>query len=470
MWLFPQHSCDMEQFFETLKIFEELNGKFKDSSMQQNILKLLIGKGLYNPYVEVKNNTYDQSTANHKIDEVRFYGGIYETANHKLHLSTYGELLLKYQDDILKRNKIFVSMLFNLQFPHPNKNLRDMNVFPLRILFNYLNEPKLQNKLTNLEIAYILYRITDFKTEEHYNTILEEIIRFRELSDEDKLQVLRQSSSWFIVNFVNCNYLFNILESIDVVTTNKRQVGKIKSPKRVKETNISERTYKLKEEITPFIQSLLTELTPFDNVKEIIGLKDDWIRDVYNYVNPLLYQEIQENDERYTEFLQIPEMLKKCSANSIEWSKFEKFITKTFNLFDDVDAEDISGPGEPDTLAYFELGNIRFVADAKSTNKKLGQINDGRLRIHRDKYKAIYTIIVTPSYRPSAVLDIKNTNTCIITSYCLADLVSKYIFYFFKHKLPCSYDIINNIIVNNLGTDVSDKIYQAIDNAFGVAC
>ena len=84
MWLFPQHSCDMEQFFETLKIFEELNGKFKDSSMQQNILKLLIGKGLYNPYVEVKNNTYDQSTANHKIDEVRFYGGIYETANHKL--------------------------------------------------------------------------------------------------------------------------------------------------------------------------------------------------------------------------------------------------------------------------------------------------------------------------------------------------------------------------------------------------
>ena len=36
-----------------------------------------IEKGLYNPYVEVKNNTYDQSTANHKIDEVRFYQSVF---------------------------------------------------------------------------------------------------------------------------------------------------------------------------------------------------------------------------------------------------------------------------------------------------------------------------------------------------------------------------------------------------------
>lgn len=470
MWLFPQHSCDMEQFFATLKIFEELNGKFKDTTMQQSILKLLIKKGLYNPYVEVQNNIYDQSTANHKIDEVRFYGGIYETANHKLHLSTYGELLLKYKDDEIKRNKIFISMLFNLQFPHPNKNVRDMNVYPIRILMQYLQDERLNNKLTNIEIAYILYRINSFKNIEQYNNILNEILRFRNLNDDDKIKELKPTSLWLIVNYVNCNYLFNILENINIISSNKRQIGKLKSPKRKKETIISERTYQLKNEIKPFILSLLKELSPFDNIKEIIGLKDDWIRDVYNYVNPILYQEIEENDEKYTEFLQIPEMLKKCSANSVEWSKFEKFITKTFNLFDDVDAEDISGPGEPDTLAFFELKNIRFVADAKSTNKKLGQINDGRLRIHRDKYNAIYTIIVTPSYRPSAVLDIRNTNTCIITSYCLADLVSKYIFYFFKHKLPCSYETINNIIINNLGTDVSDKIYQVIDNAFGVAC
>ena len=468
MWLFPQHSCDINQFFATLKIFEDMNGKIKDFSLQQNLLRLLKNKNLYNPQT-VLNNVFDQSTANHKIDEVRFYGGIYETTNHKLHLSTYGELLLKYQNDLIKRNKIFIAMLFNLQFPHPNKNVRDINVYPIRILFEYLLDNNLNFKLTNIEIAYILYKLSTFDKSK-YKEIYNEINSFRQLSDENKLAELSKSSSWFIINYVNCNYLFNILENLGIVICQKKQFGVLKSPKRVKPTNIIERTYLIHKDYIQFIKMCLNEMTPFDNVKEIIGLKDDWIRDVYNYVNPILFKEIEENDEKYTEFLQIPEMLKQCSANSHEWSKFEKFITKTFNLFDDVDAEDISGPGEPDTLAYFELENLRFVADAKSTNKKLGQINDGRLRIHRDKYNAKYTIIVTPSYRPSAVLDIKNTNTCIITSYCLADLVSKYIFYFFKHKQACSYQIFNDIITDNLGTDVSEKIYAVIDNAFGVSC
>ena len=469
MWLFPQHSCDMKQFFETLKLFEDLNGKIKDHHLQQNLLKSLRSKKLYNPYVEVKNNIFDQSTANHKIDEIRFYGGIYETSNHKLHLSTYGELLLKYQENELKRNKIFLSMLFNLQFPHPNKNTRDINVYPLRILLKYLLDDRLNSFLTNVEIGYILYNIHSF-SEDKYEYFLNEILRFRNLPIQDKLLELTSSANWFIINYVNCNYLFNILSHLGIITCQKRRLGVLKSQRRAKPTNISERTYQIKSDYIIFINKLLSLMSPFDNVKEIIGLKDDWIRDVYNYVNPILYSEIEENDKKYTEFLQIPEMLKKCSINSVEWNKFEKFITKTFNLFDDVDAEDISGPGEPDTLAYFELGNLRFVADAKSTNKKLGQINDGRLKIHRDKYKAKYTIVVTPSYRPSAVLDIKNTNTCIITSYCLADLVSKYIFYYFKHNLSCSYQIFNEIILNNLGTDVSEKIYEVIDNTFGISC
>ena len=69
MWLFPQHSCDINQFFATLKIFEDMNGKIKDFSLQQNLLRLLKNENLYNPQT-VLNNVFDQSTANHKIDEV----------------------------------------------------------------------------------------------------------------------------------------------------------------------------------------------------------------------------------------------------------------------------------------------------------------------------------------------------------------------------------------------------------------
>ena len=468
MWLFPQHSCDIEQFFATLKMFEDLNGKVKNFTLQQKLLKQLENKNLYNPYVEVTNN-YDTSTANHKIDEVRFYGGIYETTNHKLHLSTFGELLLKYQGDIVKRNKIFLSMLFNLQFPHPNKNIRELSVYPLRILFSYMLDEKINCKLSNLEIAYLLYRISVFKMED-YDENLHKILQFRKLSNEEKILELRPSQDWFIINMINCNYLFNILENLETINCNKCTIGKLKSSRRKSQTVVTEKVYSLKEEYQTFIKTMLGEMSPFEDVKRIIGLKDDWIREVYNTVSPLLYEEIGENDPKYTDFLQIPEMLKKCSANSSEWQKFEQFITRTFNLFDDVDAENIGGPGEPDTLGYYEKGKIRFAVEAKSTNKKLGQINDGRLRLHREKYSAEYTIIVTPSYRPSAVLDIKGTNSCIITSYCLADLVSKYIFYFFKHKMDCSFEVINSLILENLGTDVSEKIYEFMDNSFGLEC
>lgn len=51
------------------------------------------------------------SSANHKIDEPRFYGAIYETTNRKIHISTYGKLLLKYENEFLKRVKSIVFIL-----------------------------------------------------------------------------------------------------------------------------------------------------------------------------------------------------------------------------------------------------------------------------------------------------------------------------------------------------------------------
>lgn len=468
VWLFPQNSCSMKQFFITLNVFGKLNGISRSQDVQQLLMEQHSKQGTYNPYIE--KDYYDLSSANHKIDEPRFYGAIYETSNKKIHVSSYGELLLKYENEVEKRNKVFIGMLFNIQFSNPYKKMKNFNIYPIRLIFKLLIEPRLNYKLSNLEVAYILYYIKSIKNEEEYNKLINKIIKFRNLDNETKVEYLSNDSAQFIKNYVSCNYLFNILSDMEITKQIKSKDNfKLKSPLRKKPTAITKRTLTLTKEYFSFVSKYLMEITIYENIKEPAGLRSDWIRDIYNSVPAILLEEIKEEDNMYTEYLQIPKILVEASINPDKWSLFEEYITKSFNLFVDVEAETIGGPGQPDSLCHYLKDNSMFCADGKSTHKKLSQINDGRLKQHRKIYNAKYTIVVTPGYVPTAVEDIRGTNTCIITSYCFADLITKYIFKLYKNKEECSYEIFNNLVLNNLGTDLSEKIYKIIDDRLGIS-
>lgn len=468
IWLFPQNSSSIEQFFITLNVFGELNGISRKNNIQQILLEQHSKLGVYNPYI-IKDN-FDISSANHKIDEPRFYGAIYETPNKKIHVSTYGELLLKYEKNIDKRNKIFIAMLFNIQFDNPYKKMKSLNIYPLRLIFKLLIDERIDKKLTNIEVAYILYYVKSVENEEKYTEIIYKIIEFRKLKKEEKLNKLVENSNQFIKNYVSCNYLYNILEELQIVSCEKdKNSFKLQSLVRKKPTTITKRTIFLNGKYFNFVKNYLREVSVYEGIKLSSGLRSDWIREIYNSIPEILLNEIEEKEGIYTEYLQIPKLLVETSVNSSKWSLFEEYITKSFNLFVDVNAETIGGPGQPDTLCHYLKDNINFCADGKSTYKKLSQINDGRLNQHRKLYNAKYTIVVTPGYVPSAVEDIRGTDTCIITSYCLADLITKYIFKLYKNKEECSYEMFNKLVLENLGSDVSDKIYKIIDDRLGIS-
>lgn len=468
VWLFPQNSCNVEQFFTTLDFFAELNGITRSKDVQQTLMDEHVVKGIYNPYI--KKDHHDTSSANHKIDEPRFYGAIYETPNKKIHVSTHGELLLRYRDDIKKRNKVFIAMICNIQFDNPYKRIKDFNIYPLRLILQLLLDSKLDKQLSNIEIAAILYYVKEVSGPEDYNKIVKDIIDFRNADEEVKIKILKNDSEQFVKNYVSCNYLCNILNGLEIIDLKKRRTNyKIKSPVRKEPTNVNERILILDLEYKEFVENYLKEETVFQSIKQLKGLKSDWIREIYNSVSQILLKEIQEVDDIYNAYLQIPKILLEASINPTLWKVFETYITKSFNLFDDVKAESIGGSGEPDTLCcYINQKNIYFCVDGKSTQKKLSYINDGRLKQHREKYNAKYTIVVTPGYVPSAAKDIYKTDTCIITSYCLADLITKYIFKLYKKNKSCSYRVINDLVIGNLGTDISDRIYKLIDDELGV--
>lgn len=468
VWLFPQNSCNINQFFLTLKVFGKLNGIDRGKNMQQELMDIYAKNGLYNPYVE--KDHYDTSSANHKIDEARFYGAIYETSNRKIHVSSYGELLIKYIDDFEKRNKVFIAMLYSIQFNNPYKKMEGFDIYPLRLIFELLCDERIDKNLTNLEIALILYKIDSVKTKEKYNQIIESILKYRNSSEEEKKQKLINDATQFVKSYVSCNYLFNILKDLNIVNQEKEENAFfIKSQNRVKPTSVSKRTIKLNAVYEQFIINYKNTNSVYEPTKKPETLRSDWIREIYNSIPESLLKEIGEVDSMYTKYLQIPKLLMDSSIDPNKWSLFEEYITQSFNLFTDIKAERIGGPGQPDSLCHFLKNNTLFCADGKSTQNKLSSVNDGRLKQHRELYKAKYTIVVTPDYVPSALSDIKGTDTCIITSHCFADLITKYIFKLYKNREECSYEIFNQLLLNNLGTDLSEKIYKIIDDKLGIS-
>ena len=468
VWLFPQNSCSMKQFFTTLNVFAKLNGISRNENIQQILMEQHSRKGLYNPYIP--KDHYDNSSANHKIDEPRFYGAIYETANRKIHVSTYGELLLKYENEIDKRNKVFIGMLFSIQFVNPYKKMNTFDIYPVRLIFKLLTDSRLNYQLSNIETSYILYYVKHVKNKNEYNKIVNEILEFRNVSQDKRIEYLTDDATQFVKNYVSCNYLFNMLSEMEIVDKEKVNKNfKIKSLVREKETAITTKIISLKKIYIDFVERYLESVSIYEDIKQPSGLRSDWIREIYNSVPAILLLEINENDDMYTEYLQIPKLLVETSVNPDKWALFEEYITKSFNLFADVEAETIGGSGQPDSLCHYLKDDIMFCADGKSTHKKLSGINDGRLRQHRGLYDAKYTIVVTPGYVPSAVEDIKGTRTCIITSYCFADLITKYIFKLYKNREECSFELFNKLALENLETDLSEKIYKIIDDKLGVS-
>jgi type II restriction enzyme len=223
----------------------------------------------------------------------------------------------------------------------------------------------------------------------------------------------------------------------------------------------------LKDSIKSYTKILLKNYKPTDEVVKITELSsDDWLRKVYNNIYPELLEEIGEKDNPYIKFLRLPEQIVESSVDSANWGKFEDILVDAYNIFDDIDAEKKSGPGEPDIICRYD--KRVFVSDAKSTKKKLSVLHTTRINKHIKDYKAEFSIIVAPSYNSGVITtDLFGQNICLITSYCFSDLINRYAFIKVENKEECLFKDIYEIIIKNLGSDISEKVYEYVNENLG---
>ncbi len=370
---------------------------------------------------------------------------------------------MKNVDDKEKTAKIFLTMLWAVQYQHPHSGTdNEFQLYPFRLIYKLLTEPKLSNKLYAFEVAYsvVFVKEISFKS---YDELVNELLELRKLSDEELAQKFQEDRHAFVNSAYEWDYYVSTLfESAGVLNKSagvvicKLQHGNTNTFRKITRNEVS-----IPENLRPLIQQLENEYSFLEKpllLNDPERLKIDVIKEIYSFYPKSLLIEIGElvDDIKY-ELLNLPKLIEQYANNNdgAEAYLFEDALTDGFNMFYNVEAEKVGGAGNTDLECLYLTKKKKFAVDAKSTKNKLSGINAGRLEGHREKIGGAYTIVVTPRFVPAVLQDIRTSPIVIIR----ATTFSEYLYNCIDNDLrEIDYEDFDNIIVNNLGKDISKNI------------
>jgi type II restriction enzyme len=200
------------------------------------------------------------------------------------------------------------------------------------------------------------------------------------------------------------------------------------------------------------------------NLRVAERLRINAVKEVYSFYPKLLLEEIGEDIE-LSDLLDLPKLIEIYSKNpdNSKSKQFEEVLTDGFNRFNNVDAVWVGGSGEPDIECLYTSVEKKFAVDAKSTKDKLSTISAGRLKSHRERIGADYTIVIPPLYVPAVLHDIKDAAIVLLRASTFAE----YLYYnTFYGERNIDYADFDNIITENYGKDISDLISDLTFSTF----
>lgn len=417
---------------------------------------------------------------NHRINTLAYYMFGYEDKENKLFIfSPLGNLFLKHINNEEKLRKIFIAMLFAVQFKHPaNSTPKIFQIYPFRLLLKLMREPKLGYKLYSTEYAYLIAFVKSI-SKENYSDLLKKILDFRALSDDEKFKKLKEDEH----TYVNCIYEWQyytqqLLKDIGILTVFEgEEIGKLYHPcKPTSKSKPTGRSVKngyssVSKSECSFIDKMLMEYSPFAKPLKLDDkerLQLDIIKEIYSFYPQLLLTEIGEKDDLQVKLLELPKRIEEYSNNPDNKTAylFEDVLAEGFNMFVNVEAKKIGGAGHTDIECLYLTKKRKFAVEAKSTANKLLGINAGRLREQRYEIGGDYTIVITPRYVPAAKNDIQGTPIVII----LASTFSEYLYNHIYHNVrDIDYEDFDKIITKNLGKDISKLISNVTMSKFAIS-
>lgn len=461
-WILYRHTTDFDKLVvlaEILKSFTKTGISKEDKTNLNLKLKEL---GLYNE----RNPELPLDAINHKINQLSYYMFGYQAkveGQDRFLFSPLGNLFLKNVDDKEKTAKIFLTMLWAVQYQHPHSGTdNEFQLYPFRLIYKLLTEPKLSNKLYAFEVAYYVVFVKEI-TPKSYDELVNELLELRKHSDEELAQKFQEDRHAFVNSAYEWDYYVSTLfgsagvlnKSAGVVIC-KLQHGITNTFRKITRNEVS-----IPKNLKGLVQQLENEYSYLEKpllLNDTERLKIDVIKEIYSFYPKSLLIEIGElaDDLKY-ELLNLPKLIEQYANNNdgAEAYLFEDALTDGFNMFYNVEAEKVGGAGNTDLECLYLTKKKKFAVDAKSTKNKLSGINAGRLEGHREKIGGAYTIVVTPRFVPAVLQDIRTSPIVIIR----ATTFSEYLYNCIDNDIrEIDYEDFDNIIVNNLGKDISKNI------------
>lgn len=466
-WILYKHTCNYEMI-KAVALDVKNSCKTDVSDLERHRMQeRLAALDLYrtrNP----KERPLD--SINHRINTLEFWMFGYEdksSGDKKFIFSPLGNLFLKYISDEQKLRKIFIAMMFAMQFQHPaNGTSAEFQLYPFRLIFKLLTDERLGGKLYNYEEELILPFVKTV-TPESYEQIVEQILSIRDLPDIELISKLKSDEHTYVNTVYEWEYYTQTLLS-QVGIINKIEgdmLCKLFHPSKPGSKSLPTGRKATKGYVTispdciPFVKEMLTEYSCFAvpvRLKDPERLTIDCIKEVYNFYPQLLLREIGESDD-LSKLLELPKLIEKYSNNPENETAylFEDVLTEGFNMFYNVEAVKRGGAAHTDIECLYITKKKKFAVESKSTSNKLLGINAGRLREQREEIGGEYTIVITSRYVPATKRDIKGTPIVIILANTFAEYLYNHIFHEVRDMDYADFD---NIIVNNLGTDISGLV------------
>ena len=461
-WILYRHSSD---FNLLCSVAEFLKSYSKTTISKEEKAKLnlkLKEVGLYNE----RNPEMPLDAINHKINQLSYYMFGYQAkinGEDRFMYSPLGNLFLKNIDDKAKSSKIFLAMVWAVQFQHPHSGTHKVfQLYPFRLIFKLLTDDRLDKKLYAFEVSYIVVFLQKVN-EVTYEKLIHEILELRKLTNDELTEKFQSNRHAYVNSSYEWDYYVSkLFKGAGILTkTNGELICKLQHGNTPTFRKITRNLIEIPTELMKLVKDLESEYSYLSkplHLNDSERLKIDVIKEIYSFYPRILLDSIGEvENELKLELLNLPKLIEQYSNNNDgkEAYLFEDILTDGFNMFYNIEAEKIGGAGNTDIECLYLTKKRKFAVDAKSTKNKLSSINSGRLAGHREKIGGEYTIVIAPRYVPAVLQDIRNSSIVIIR----ASTFSEYLYNCIDNDIrEIDYDDFDKIITNNLGTDISKSI------------
>ncbi|EQC68793.1 Type II restriction enzyme HgAI (Endonuclease HgAI) [Streptococcus sp. HSISB1] len=273
-------------------------------------------------------------------------------------------------------------MLAGIQFPHPSSQPSEtFELFPFRLIFKLLLDERLEGKLFNFEVyQYLIY--LDTINLQIYEKLVEDILKSRKISDSEKFDILKSNEESIVKSVYEWEYyVLKLLTSQGILINNLGDdLGKLYHPTKSLNTKktgrkVTSGSFTLNPELKSYISKLIEKYSVYDKVLKLNDEKrqtSDIVKEIYAFYPEILLEELGLSSTGIdNEIIKLPKLIEKYSLNEDgkTYNQFEDILEDAFNLFYNVEAQKLSGPGRTDIECMYLSLHEKFSVEAKSTSK-----------------------------------------------------------------------------------------------------